>query len=981
MSKLTLFFLGPPRLLREDGAVEPDTRKAVALLAFLAITREVYSRDSLAALLYPEYDDTHARGALRRTLSSLHKALGGEHLKISREQVELPESPYIWVDVQRFEVLIAQVERHSHNDPEHCPECITKLEAAVELYRGDFLAGFSLRDSPAFDDWKFFQGESLQRRFSSALERLARSYRRRGQMEPAIKTARRWLALDPLVEDAHRELMRIYAQAGQRNAALRQYNECARILEKELGVQPLEETRNLQQAILDYRYQAAAPVDTTQETETDLHKEPGESQIPHAFPLIGREKSWEMLLDKYRGRAPEGFFVALEGEPGIGKTRLAEELLAFALRQGAVTLTTRCFEGESSLAYASIIELLRSAIDGAAESKLESVSKLWLSESARLLTDLRQRYPDLPEPQPLSSPGAQSVFFEGIRQTLFCLGAEDPPGIIFIDDAHWADAASLDLIAYLIRRLTGHSMLILIAWREGALPPQTRLRGLLSEGQRSGHATGIRLERLSVEDVSQLARRVISYRIDLSNSFSQKLYKESEGLPLVVVEYLEAFLTSPSQDGNTTAFKMTETEWRVPENTKELFLRRLSALDELSRQLLTAAAVIGRSFDFETLAAVAGRSEAETMLGLELLISHGIVQECGHCDNPQQIRYDFTHEILRSLVYTECSQVRRKLLHARTGHVLEEIFQHSAVSGILAGQIAQHLRLAGETPSAAQYYRVAADQARRLYANKLALEMYEAALSLKPEKPLELYENIGDLHTLIGEYGAAIDAYRQAKSLSTTAELAQIEHKIGNVHQRRGEWNSAIEQYRHALADASPDQGDLAARCLADWSLTVMQTGPLDVAEELAERALLRAAASEAVPALAQAHNLLGILQRRRKQYQAAQANLEKSLELGIKMADDHIQTAALNNLALLSEETGDLPTALDYTQKALGKCEKLGDRHRAAALHNHMADLYQHTGQPALAMEHLKQAVTIFAEIGGSVEDIQPEIWKLTEW
>jgi DNA-binding SARP family transcriptional activator/lipoprotein NlpI len=984
VSKLTLFFLGPPRLLRNGVSLEPDTRKAVALLAYLAVTGQAHTRDTLATLLYAEYDESHARGALRRTLSSLNKALSDEGLVIARDRIALSESADIEVDTRRFEDLLVQVDRHVHMALETCPECQSKLEESVGLYRGDFLAGFSLRDSAEFDDWKFFQGESLRRRFSSALERLARGYRLRNHTDQAIETARRWLALDPLQEDAHRELMRSYAQAGQRNAALRQFNECARILEKELGVEPMEETRELQRAILEFRYHAPAPAEppgtdpTPAAATPEITVQASTLTESREFPLIGRQQSWATLLDAYQNHAARGYFFALEGEPGIGKTRLAEELLAFAARQGSVTLSTRCFEGESSLAYAPIIELLRGALNGPTAMRLESLSKDWLSESARLLADMRQRFPDLPNPPPLSSPGAQSVFFEGLRQTLFCLTAGHPPGIIFFDDVHWADSVSLDLLAYLIRRLAGQAVLLLVAWREGDLPAQTRLHALLAENQRAGQAGGMRLERLKEADVVELARFVGPQPVTLPVHFTSKLFQESEGLPLVIVEYLDAFRAQLPGDRTAAAFPAGETGWQVPDNTRELFMRRLSALDDISRQMLTAAAVIGRSFDFETLATVVNRSEAETIGGLETLVSHGIVQECGLCDQPGEIRYDFTHEKLRSLVYAETSQIRRRLLHGQVGNVLAEMASRRSPSSIQAGQIAQHYRLAGNVSAAAVYYRIAADDARRLYANRQALELYQAALSLQTEPEFEIYTHIGDLQTLLGEYDAALETYQEAFGLSPDKDKGQLAHQIGNVYLRRGEWQAAIAQYQAAL-DAAPPDG-LAARCLADWSLAVMQMGALDEAEQLAQQARERAGSGGPTLALAQAHNLLGMLLRRRKQYDAAHDHLEQSLQLGISLEDESIQTAALNNLALLYEERGDLPTALIYTQKALALCEKLGDRHRAAALHNHLADLYQHTGYRGLAMEHLKQAVVVFAEIGG-IDQIQPEIWRLTEW
>lgn len=251
MPDLSLSVLGLPRLERTGRVVEVERHKALALLAYLAVTGTSHRRDGLAVLLWPELDQTRARAALRRTLSSLNVALAGDWLETDRETIGLPPSSAFWLDVTQFHALLSQPGKHGHPETEVCLECLPPLAEAVTLYRGDFLAGFTLRDTPAFDDWQFFQTETLRREFASALQRLARGHSARSEYEPAIGYARRWLALDPLHEPAHGQLMQLYAWAGQRVAALRQYAECVRLLERELGVSPQAATTELYNAIKD----------------------------------------------------------------------------------------------------------------------------------------------------------------------------------------------------------------------------------------------------------------------------------------------------------------------------------------------------------------------------------------------------------------------------------------------------------------------------------------------------------------------------------------------------------------------------------------------------------------------------------------------------------------------------------------------------------------------------------------------------------
>ena len=174
-STLRLLLLGPPQMERDGQPVHVDTRKAVALAAYLAVTARAHSRDALAALLWPEYEPSRAYANLRRTLWALGKAIGREWLEADAELISLRPGEGYWLDVDGFRSHLAACARHDHSAVEACPKCAASLSAAVALYRDDFLAGFSLRDSAAFDDWQFFEAESLRQELASALDRLVRS--------------------------------------------------------------------------------------------------------------------------------------------------------------------------------------------------------------------------------------------------------------------------------------------------------------------------------------------------------------------------------------------------------------------------------------------------------------------------------------------------------------------------------------------------------------------------------------------------------------------------------------------------------------------------------------------------------------------------------------------------------------------------------------------------------------------------------------
>lgn len=974
MSRAKLYLLGSPRIEYEGVPVEVDTRKAIALLAYLAVTQQYHSRDALAALLWPEYEQDRARAVLRRTLSPLAKAREEGWLDVGRQSIGLHRSK-VWDDVDHFMNLLAECRTHGHPEAEECAACLSPLTEAASLYRGDFLAGFNLRDSFDFEDWQFQEAQSLERKLAGALQKLTRLHAALGEFEPAIDYARRWLALDPLHEPAHRGLMELYAWAGHRAAAVRQYRECVRILEQELGVSPLEETAQLHQEIKKNQ----APPPPIAPRSPVLQAEPAPplrkaSPIVRLAgnPLVGRSVEWATMLQSYDTTGVNGHVVILEGEAGIGKTRLAEEFLAHLRVRGAVALAARCYAGETSLAYGPFVELLGAAI-GQAHGELERPPTHALSEAARLLPELASLRPEVPPAPPLGTPGAQSRFFEGISQVLLAVCDGTTPGILFFDDLHWADTASLDLLAYLVRRLRGRPLYVLATWRSEQVPTGHRLRALLAEAQRAGKATLLPLPRLDRSAVVKLVRSAAGSET-LPDELGERLYDETEGLPLLLEEYLTAIVQGDLATGDDA--------WLLPGSARDLLHGRLQAISETGWQLLNTAAVIGRSFDFDTVREASGRSEEETVTALEELISQGLVQEVRAPADERTLAYDFSHEKLRALVYEETSLARRRLLHRRVAAAFTSRPHGSRDIGPLAGQIAYHYRLAGQEAEAADYSRLAGEQARGVYANAEALAHFHAALALGRPDAAALHEAIGDLHTLSGDYGAALASYETAAALGDTTALATVEHKLGIVYQRRGEYELAKSHFQAAL-DVLGDSGPSSerARLYADLSLAAHHQGETDQAVGLARRALKLAETAGDTRALIQAHNMLGILASSQSDQDAAHYHLKQSLALGEGLNDPSAQVAALNNLALVHGGSGEIEQAIERTETALALCTSMGDRHREAALHNNLADLLHAADRSEEAMSHLKQAVAIYAEIGVDAGNVQPDIWKLTEW
>ncbi len=469
-----------------------DTRKATAILAYLAVSGNVQSRDIIATLLWPEYDGERARAALRRTLSTLRTSLGGERLVTDRGAVSLDLSD-AWFDLAEFRRVTA--------DPTATPAA---LADAVDLHRGDLLAGFAVRDSAAFDDWQRAAADTARRELATALDRLIGELAASGRLDEAVARAEQRLALDPLHEPAHRRLIELYAASGRRADALAQYRECVRALDRELGVRPLSETTELYNAVNEgrtpQRPAAPAPAPAT------------------AQRLVGRDHSFRRLSGAHAAMAGDGGVVVIEGESGVGKTRLAEEFLAARAGTRARVISARAHPGERGLAYGVLAQLLA----GAAELAGDEMPEHCRSEAARLLPELGQ-----PPLTGLAEPGARQRFLDAASRLLTVAVAGRSAGIVFVDDLHASDPASIDALTYIGRRLKGRPMLLLAALRTDEPDPEHAYRGFAALGER------VTLQRLTADDVAELAREA-----GLDNAAGDRLYAESEGLPLYLAELL-----------------------------------------------------------------------------------------------------------------------------------------------------------------------------------------------------------------------------------------------------------------------------------------------------------------------------------------------------------------------------------------------------------------------------------------------------------
>ena len=977
MAELGLALLGPPAVSRNGAPVSFDTRKATAVLALLALHDHELSRERLAALLWPEADAHRARASLRRTLSVTASA-AGPGLLVTRAAVAL-DPGRVQVDVADFETLAGGPDAGS-------------LDRAARLYRDEFLAGFTLRDCPEFDDWQAATADRLRQRLASVLERLVAADAAAGELERAVAHAQRWQALDPLHEPAYQALIRLLAWTGQRSAAVRQYRALVRILDAELAVRPLPGTTRLYDDVRAGRL-APAPGRATPAqpaatpawpAATPARPGPGPPGLsgpgggrpdPAGWPLVGRQDELHTLHAAWRGVGAAGRVVTVLGAAGSGKTRLLEEFRGEAQAAGSVVLAARCHDGESELPFVLAADLLRTALSACPELPARLPAHT-AAMTGRLCPELAADYPD--DPAPLDSPMALTRLYGAIGEALRTAASRDPAGppagVIVVEDAHWADGPSLDLLAYLVRRLPGWPLLLAISCPAEHAERLRGLRAALSEAADAGRGTVVEPAPLREEHIRDLLLRAGVRDADVG-----RLLAQTRGLPMLVREYVEG-LRSGAGDGGE--------RWWPPASVRELLRRRLQAASEPTLQMLSTAAVLGSGCDADLLRAVSGRGDAETVEALDEAVRRFLLTEVPPAGDRGGPRYDFPYEALREVVYDSSTLARRRLLHGRAADVLIRRFERDPVT-TRAAAIAEHLQRAGRETEAAGWWWRAAGRARDLYAHAEEYAYLRRAEALG-YPPADVAVALGDVLTVLGRYrealaefeaaASAIDGQQAGAAGESADGSAAIEHKLAEVHHRLGDWALAEAHLEVALELLGPGDPSRRARIEADRAVLAYRRGAAPAAAGLARGALDSARRAGDPAAIAQALNVLGMLDARRGATASAAARLRESLDQARGLPDPGAAVAALNNLSRLLADSGRPGEALPLAQEALALGRELGDQHRVAALHTNLADLLHAAGQREAALGHLKEAARGFASVdtGGTP---RPEVWTLVEW
>ena len=676
-----------------------------SFLGYLLLHRDTPQlRQHLAFTFWPDSSEAQARNNLRQILHELRHVLpdAERFLVADTRTAGWRREASFELDVATFESALAEAAASRGREQER-----PALERAVGVYRGDLLPA-------CYDGWVEGHRERLRGLHRRALARLAELLETAREYPAAIGHLQRLLQDEPTSEEACRQLMRVLALAGDRPGGLRVYRDHVAVLRRELGVEPGAELRHAYEALL----RDAAP-----------EALPGDPAPDNGPPLVGRHREWQRLLDAFRAAmAGAPGFVLITGEPGIGKSRLAEELLGWGRRQGVTVGSTRSYATEGQLSLAPVTEWLRRT--EALRRALVRLDPMWVSEVSRILPELRAERPDLPPPEPMTEYGQRQRFFEALARSVL---AAPQPLVLLVDDLQWCDRETIEWLHYLLRFDPHARMLVVGTARDEEISVQHPLRGLLLH-LRGGRipVTELALDALDAAETARLAAHI--GRRELDSSAALRLFRETEGNPLFVVEMARAGLgaTAPSvqeQPGQAGV--------ELPSKVQAVIESRLAQLSQPTRELARLAAAIGRGFGLDLLIEAGQLPEDAVVRALDELWQRRIVREIG------ANQYDFTHDKLREVTYAEIGPAQRRFLHHRIADALEKL--HADALDPVSGSLAAHHERAGLDPRAIELYQRAAAVAQRTYANDDAIDLLRRALVLLERLPANLSRDTREL--------------------------------------------------------------------------------------------------------------------------------------------------------------------------------------------------------------------------------------------
>ncbi len=960
--------LGPLEVLRGDGSLPLGGAKQRALLAALLLhANEVVSSDRLIEELWGDHPPETGGKALQVRISELRKLLEPDRGRGEPNRLLLTRPPgYLLrlepeqLDLTRFERLWSEARDALGRD--EAAGARAKLDDALALWRGGALADL------AYEPFAQVEIARLDELRLAALEDRIDADLALGRHAEVVGELEARIAERPLRERLRRQLMLALYRSGRQAEALEAYRETRRVLVEELGIEPSRWLQELERAILtqdsslDLKAGSSSARTIATTPAAAVPRQRGDRDLQEPLPLVGRDEELATLVEALEaGLAGEASLSLVAGEPGIGKSRLVDEITSRARARGATVVWGRCWEAGGAPAFWPWVQALRAYVRDSDPDRLRGELGAGAADIAQILPGLRELFAELPAPPTLDPEGARFRLFDSTASFLRAAG-EAQPLVVALDDLHAADAPSLLLLRFLARELRGARIVILGAYRDTEAGAGSVLAEAIGELRREPITRVVRVSGLGLAEVASLIEQITGAPPD--ERLVVALHRETEGNPLFVGELVRLL----ASEGHLEEAAGAAWEPSIPQSLREVIGHRLRHLSDDCKRLLSVASVLGRDFRLDTLERVSGRSGEELLDGLDEAFTAGVLAEVPAC--PGGLR--FSHALIRDSLYGDLGTIDRLGLHRRTGAVLEALYGQAGESHLT--ELAHHFLKAapgGDVDKAIDYARRAGIRAAELLAYEEAARLYDMALdALELKAPsdeptrCDLLLVLGDAQARAGDLASArktfLGAAEVARRLGAPSALARAALGYGGrfVWFRAGKDRRLIPLLEDAL-EALPGDDPLRARLLARLA------GALRDHPTPRRRSLL---SREAV-----------VIARRLGDRATLACALEGTYAALSWPRDAEAWLAMARELRQLAEETGDWEQAFSSHFHAFGALMVRADVRAADAELAGMAALAQDLRQPAQVWS-LSIAQGMRALLSGRIEQAERLMHEFAE-
>lgn len=869
----------------DDDTITVISSKKMKLLAYLILECDFpQSRRKIAFDFWPESVEKQALSNLRKLIHELR----GYHPQIDRF-LKITSEYLMWKDEWPFCSDVREFEQLSQG------QTLYELRKAEELYRGELLPGF-------YEEWLHSKREKLAQMHVKVLEKLVFQLENQKEYSTAIVFARKLLLHNQLNEEYYRILMRLHAMNKDAVGIVTTYEQLQFFLGNEFGIAPDEESLQLYRRLTQVRTKHSNELIT-------------ETSQPF---FIGRIDEWGNIMRVWnQATTGHASLLVLKGEAGIGKTRLAQEFKLWADSQGIHSAISGCYPSVRTLSYTPVTSWLRSF-------PFPQMNVMGLSELVRLLPELYDTYPDLPEPTPIQENWQLNKWYEAIEQML----VTRQPLLLILDDIQWCDKDSIRFISYLLRSDSTAKLLVIATMRSGESENDAVVR-MYSDLQMEGKLTEIELAPLNKDDT----RRLMTASVGTSpvDVMLSEWYAVTGGNPLFIVEMLKEW-----QTGNDPI------EFRQSSLVKTVIKKRLNRMLE-SRELLAAVAAVGRPVSTQLIALIIDENEEMVQGRIEVLVHLKVIQET------TDGKYEFTHDVVKGIAYELIKMSSRRQCHQRIALAL--IASHNEQLETNAGEIAFHFELAGMAQEALPYYEMSALEAEKKYAHESMIHDYRKICSLLPPvKQLPYLLKIGESLTTLGDWNGAERTYRNwLDSFGYSVSIRErsfCDVALGNCLRLQGKYEEARFHLERALRHFEWIE-DLSGRSLVYGTLGILHYvwGNYDQSLYYLMERIELPDADNRTKRNCRFFGYIGFLYYDQCEYDQAILWFKKQIMLASEIGDSHAISEAMGGLTLVYLDTDELELAFDHIVEKMEISKSIGDRMEFATAIGMLGKYYLYQG------------------------------------